>query len=156
MERENVCYTPEKGEKQMQQETQESQNSLIYHSEYGVDSEIQLDVQQYANNRRIAISMITEEEGYPELFGSLTVNIDEPAPDYCGYLDTNDLSNAEKFVTENGLGEFTGLTGRSGYCEYPLYLFNVDKLRELCPEQMAVYEHSIGADVKKPEKEKSR
>lgn len=156
MERSGASYAPEKGEKQMQQETQESQNSLIYHSEYGGDSEIQLEVQQYADNGRIAISMITDEEGYPELFGFLTVNIDAPAPDYCGYLDTNNLSNAEKFVTENGLGEFTGVTGRSGYCEFPLYLFNVEKLCELCPEQMAAYEHSIGADVKKPEKEKSR
>lgn len=50
----------------MQKETHETQNSLIYHSEYGGDSEIQLEVQQYANNGRIAISMLTNEEGYPE------------------------------------------------------------------------------------------
>lgn len=134
----------------------ELEHSLPYLSPYSGETQVMLDIQQYANNGRIAISLITNEEGYPELFGCLTVNIDEPAPDYCGYLDTNNLSNAEKFVTENGLGEFTGFTGGSGYCKYPLYLFNVDKLRELCPEQMAAYEHSIGADVKKPEKEKSR
>ncbi len=158
MERNGSTYAPVKGREPEKGEAEERKEtgSLIYHSEYGGDSEIQLDVQQYANNGRIAISMITNEEGYPELFGSLTVNIDASAPDYCGYLDTNNLSNAEKFVTENGLGEFTGLTGRSGYCEYPLYLFNAEKLRKLCSEQMAAYEHSIGADVKKPEKEKSR
>lgn len=139
----------------MQKETLETQNNLIYHSEYGGDSEIQLEVQQYANNGRIAIFMLTNEEGYPEHYGSLTVNIDAPAPAYCGYLDTNNLSNAEKFVTENGLGEFTGLTGRSGFCVFPLYLFNAEKLRELCPEQMAAYEYSIGTDAKKPEKEKA-
>lgn len=38
---------------------------------------------------------------------------------------------------------------------FPLYLFNAEKLRELCPEQMAAYEHSIGTDAKKPEKEKA-
>ena len=38
------------------------------------------------------------------------------------------------------LGEFTGFTQRSGFCEYPLYLFNVDKLRELCPDGMDKYE----------------
>lgn len=54
----------------MQKETLETQNSLIYHSEYGGDSEIQLEVQQYANNGRIAISMLTNEEGYPEHYGS--------------------------------------------------------------------------------------
>lgn len=70
--------------------------------------------------------------------------------------DTGGLFNAEKFVIDNGLGEFTGLTGRSGYREFPLYLFNADKLRELCPEQMAIYERSIGVVSKEAEKKKSR
>lgn len=131
-------------------------SAMIYHSEYGGDSVVSLDVRQYADNGRIALQLITDEEGEPEPFGSLTVNIDAPAPHYCGYLDINNLSNAEKFVTEHGLGEFTGITGRSGFCEYPLYLFDADRLRELCPEQMAVYEHNIGMDAKKPEKDKKR
>lgn len=129
---------------------------LIYRSEYTGDNEVELDIQTYHNNGRIFISLITNEDGYPEPFGDVTVNIDAPAPDYCGYLDTNNLSNVENFIRENDLGEFTGLTCRSGYCEYPLYLFNVDKLRELCPEQMAAYEHSIGVTGKEQEKEKSR
>lgn len=153
MERNGSTYAPLKKEEQMKEE---AKSGLIYHSDFIGDTEVDLDIQQYANNGRLAVELISYEEGYPEIFGCLTVNIDASAPDYCGYLDTNNLSNAEKFVTENGLGEFTGLTGRSGFCEYPLYLFNVDKLRELCPEQMAAYEHSIGADVEKPEKEKSR
>lgn len=129
---------------------------LIYKSEYTGDNEVELDIQTYHNNGRIFIGLITNVDGYPEPFGDVTVNIDAPAPDYCGYLDTNNLSNVENFIRENDLGEFTGLTGRSGYCEYPLYLFNVDKLRELCPEQMAAYEHSIGVTGKEQEKEKSR
>ena len=129
---------------------------LIYKSEYTGDNEVELDIQTYHNNGRIFIGLITNEDGSPEPCGDVTVNIDAPAPDYCGYLDTNNLSNVENFIRENDLGEFTGLTGRSGYCEYPLYLFNVDKLRELCPEQMAAYEHSIGVTGKEQEKEKSR
>ena len=70
----------------MQKETLETQNRLIYHSEYGGDSEIQLEVQQYANNGRIAIFMLTNEEGYPEHYGSLIVNIDAPAPAYDYFL----------------------------------------------------------------------
>ena len=122
---------------------------LIYHSEYTGDRDVQLDIQIYQNNGRIFIGLITNEDGYPESFASVTVNIDAPAPNYCGYLDTNNLSNVERFVHENDLGEFTGFMSRSGYCEYPLYLFNVDKLRELCPEQMAAYEHSIGVTDRK-------
>ena len=129
---------------------------LIYKSEYTGDNEVELDIQTYHNNGRFFFGLITNVDGYPEPFGDVTVNIAAPAPDYCGYLDTNNLSNVENFIRENDLGEFTGLTGRSGYCEYPLYLFNVDKLRELCPEQMAAYEHSIGVTGKEQEKEKSR
>lgn len=155
MARKGASYAP-KEERQEQQKTQESAKSLIYHSKYGGDSKIQLEIQQYANNGRLAISMTTNEDEFPEPYGSLTVNIDAAAPDYCAYLDINNLSNAEKFVTENGLGEFTGITARSGYCEFPLYMFNVNKLRELCPGQMDAYEKSIGAGSKKPEKAKCR
>lgn len=129
---------------------------LIYKSEYSGDNEVELNIQTYQNNGRIFIGLISNEEGYPQPFADLTVNIDAPAPNYCGYLDTNNFSNVERFVCENDLGEFTGLMGRSGFCEYPLYLFNVDRLRELCPEQMAAYEQSIGVVYKEQEKEKSR
>ena len=46
------------------------------------------------------------------------------------------LNTVEKFITDNDIGEFTGFTQRSGFCEYPLYLFNVDKLREQCPDKL--------------------
>lgn len=156
MERNGAVYEPaEREEPTKEKAVPEAGGSLLtYHSEYGGDSAVCLDIQQYADNGRIAVQLITEEEWYPESFGSLTVNIDAPAPAYCGYLDTNNLANAEKFVTENGLGEFTGLTGRSGFCEYPLYLFDVDRLRELCPKQMAAYEHNIGWDAKKTDGKK--
>ena len=38
-------------------------------------------------------------------------------PDYCGYLNVNDMLDIEQFITDNELGEFTGFTQRSGYCE---------------------------------------
>ena len=49
----------------------------------------------------------------------------------------------EDILEENDLGDFTGITLKSGFCEYPLYVFNVDKLRELCPKQMAEYEKNF-------------
>lgn len=155
MERNGAVYEPVKSEeiKEEKVDMEDTKNSLVYHSEYGGDTEVKLNIQQYMGNGRIYIGLISEEDGYPEPYADVTVNIDDFAMDYCGYLDTNNLSNVEKFITENDLGEFTGFIGRSGFCEYPLYMFNVDRLRELCPEQMEVYERSIGAGAAKKEPE---
>lgn len=95
------------------------------------------------------VGLTTKEDGHIEPFGNATVNISHtPAPDYCGYLDTNNLPAIEKFVRENDLGEPTGVVGFSGYCTYPLYKFNADKLRELCPEDMAIYEENLKSDLR--------
>ena len=81
----------------------------------------------------------------------------EGAPDYCGYIDTNDMPEIEKFLTENDIGQFTGFMGYSGFCSYPMYSFNAEKLRELCPEGMAQYEASIqSSKVHQPESGRSR
>lgn len=122
-------------------------------SQYGKEYEVSIEINTYLNNGCMYIGLVEQGE-YSEPYGDLTVNLAGKAPDYCGYVDLNNMPELEKFIAENDLGEFTGLTQRSGFCEYPLYLFNVDKLRELCPDGMQAYEASIGKvrDVKVAER----
>ena len=123
-------------------------------SRYGGEYEVSLEINTYQNNGCMYIGLIEHGE-YPEPYGDLTVNLEGKAPDYCGYVDLNNMPELEKFIEDNDLGEFTGLTRRSGFCEYPLYMFNVDKLREMCPDGMQAYEAGIGK-VREAKAERAR
>lgn len=119
------------------------EKTLNLHSQFGGEIPVTLEINTYLNNGCMYIGLVEQGE-YPEPYGDLTVNLVGKAPDYCGFVDLNNMPELEKFIEENKLGEFTGLTQRSGFCEYPLYLFNAERLRELCPDGMQAYEKSIG------------
>ncbi len=123
-------------------------------SRYGGEYQVSLEINTYLNNGCMYIGLVEQGE-YPEPYGDLTVNLEGKAPDYCGYVDLNNMPELEKFIEDNDLGEFTGLTRRSGFCEYPLYMFNVDKLREMCPDGMQAYEAGIGK-VREAKTERAR
>ena len=99
------------------------------------------------------IGLMCNEDGYEEPFGDVTVNLSVAAPNYCGYLSVNDMPDIEKFITDNDLGEFTGFTQRSGFCEYPLYPVSythldvykrqfMDRFNEVCAVPFANYYNS--------------
>ena len=80
----------------------------------------------YVNNQSLAV-MLLEKNGEP--FADLTVNIDDGiADETMAYVDTNNNKWAEKFIVDNGLGIKMGIEGFSGFCSYPLYKFDIDKI----------------------------
>lgn len=92
--------------------------------------EVELGVSEYINNGSLAIELIDAEER--DTFAVLTVNIEEEGADKeTAYVDINDCPWAPKFIKENELGEFAGKYGESGFCVYPLYKFNLDKIKEV-------------------------
>ena len=129
---------------------------LELQTQWGTTEKIQLEICNYMNNNGLYIGLSAVGGEYPESYGDLTVNLESKAPDYCGYVDTSSMPELEKFITDHDIGEFTGLSKRSGFCEFPLYMFNPDKLRELCPDGMSAYEKSIGADKKLEQKPQIR
>lgn len=134
----------------------EDKKTLELATQWGSTEKVQLEINNYMNNNGLYLGLIRKEDDYFEPYGDISVNLGMKAPDYCAYVDLNNMPELAKFIAENDLGEFTGLTQKSGFCEYPLYMFHVDKLRELCPEGMATYEANIGIAKKPVEKDISR
>lgn len=83
---------------------------VTYNSSLTGETQVTLDIQQYMNNKSMYIGLMCREDGCEEPFGDVTVNLSFEAPDYCGYLNVNDMPDIEQFITDNGLGEFTGFT----------------------------------------------
>lgn len=120
---------------------------MKYNSDFTGEVSLTATVRGYMNNNRLYIGL---NEG-PDMFANLTVNIDAPCPEYCAYVDANNLSKAEEFINDNELGEFSGFTAVSGYHEYPLYTFDPDRLREIDPDGMRCYEQINGLGAGKTE-----
>ncbi len=128
------------------------EKKLELKTQFGTTEQVSIEINTYLNNGNMYIGLSTMEDGYPEPYGDVTVNLGVEVPDFCGYVDTNNMPELEKFLVDNDIGEFTGFMERSGFCMYPLYMFNVDKLRELCPDGMEVYEASKGYGKKQEDK----
>ena len=69
-----------------------------------------------------------------ESYAVITTNIDD-SNIFCdeshAFVDTNNCPWAEEFIKQNKLGEPLDYYGQSGYCLYPLYTFDIEKLPEL-------------------------
>lgn len=88
---------------------------------------VTIETSTYYCGDNLAISLITED-GEP--FARLTVNLAEwTLPNDKAFIDTNNCPWAEKFIADNKLGRPTGITGTSGYCTYPQYRFDMEKLK---------------------------
>lgn len=123
---------------------------------WGKTEDVQLEINNYVNNNGMFIGLMCSLEGGYEPYSDITVNLGIKAPDYCAYVDINNMHELENYIKDNNLGEFTGLVQRSGFIEYPLYMFNVDELRKACPDGMAVYEANIGRTKMPENKDKLR
>ncbi len=154
MERNGSEYTPVKPETVQTEE--KTEGTLELETKFGTTENVTLTVNTYVDNNSLYVGMTTEEDGFPEPYGDVTVNLLSSVPPYCAFVDTNNMPELEDFLVKNGIAEFTGIEQRSGYCSYPLYLFSAEKMRGLCPDGMAAYEQANGFDKKPEKKEKSR
>lgn len=159
MERNGSEYAPvepETGQTEEKGQEEKTEGTLELKTKFGTTENVTLTVNTYVDNSSLYVGMTTVEDGFPEPYCDVTVNLLSSVPPYCAFVDTNNMPELEDFLVKNGIAEFTGIEQRSGYCSYPLYLFSGEKMRGLCPDGMAAYEQANGLDKKQDRKEVSR
>ena len=79
----------------------------------------------------IVLDEISNESDGDEEYAVLTVSFGEfiSAKD-CAYIDTNNCYFAQQLLIQ-GIAEDTGLSKNSGFCQYPLWHFKEDFLKEI-------------------------
>lgn len=157
MERNGSVYMPakEKGEEKTAEELVETLRMVPGFCEEEPIA-VTLEAGTYTADQSLHVWLMEEGDAGPEPYGDVTVNLAGPVPPYCAYVDTNNMPELENFLVENKLAEFTGLEHDCGFCSYPLYMFNAERLRGLCPDGMAAYEQENGLCKKPERKEKGR
>ena len=83
----------------------------------------------YLHPRTLCVQSYTTE-GEP--FATLTVNLVSKHQTFTrAFIDTNNCPWAEQFLVSNDIAHPVGnITATSGYCSYPLYEFDVNKLEK--------------------------
>ncbi len=102
-------------------------------TDYGkyIITRIEIGTYSYGNNLAIELFSLNEEWNCEEPFATLTVNLDyNGLKENEAFIDINNCPWAKDFISENKLGKFTGIEWPSGYCIYPLYRFDLNKLKE--------------------------
>ena len=98
---------------------------------YGSEHPITINLSKYSNNGNLYVGLLTHEDGFPEPWSNLTVNLAVNCEANCAFIDTN--NNGEEIVSwlvENNLGKLTGRTQISDYCTYPEFEFDLDELNK--------------------------
>ena len=100
-------------------------------------AECYLILNRYKADNTLAIDLVST---YGEPITRLTVCVNNgykisKAPDNISFIDINNNPTAMNFIDEYKLGEPVRINGRivvykSGFCEYPLYKFNLKELRK--------------------------
>ena len=96
---------------------------------FGGADDCRLEVDRYVNNGRLCVSVSSPSMGP---MARLTTNL----PHYLlgcrddAFVDTNNVPDAPELIERLGIGEPLGAYGLSGRCRYPVYRFDMEKMRE--------------------------
>ena len=94
---------------------------------WGQSYRVKMAVDRYVTNKNLALPMWCEDGP----FATLTVNLDEKLPGNQAYVDVNNCPWAEDLIRQYEIGKPLGRVRPSGWCVYPLYEFDLDRIKEV-------------------------
>lgn len=100
-------------------------------NKYGNNYPMTFNLAHYCNNGNLYLGLITNAEGYYEPWSDLTVNLGTKCEENCAFIDTN--NNGDDIIDwleAHELGTTTGRYKASGFCVYPEFRFNIEKLMQ--------------------------
>ena len=102
---------------------------MIILNKYGKEHPITFETANYLENGNLYVGMVTHEEGYPEPWSDLTVNLSVPCEPNCAFIDTNNNGNEIiDWLIKNKLGHLTNRIKGSGFCWYLEFEFDMEEL----------------------------
>lgn len=101
------------------------------------------DTYVFKGQGRMYLGLMTLDPdfGFMTPYCDITVNLpdEELTDDTCAFVDTNNAPFLPKFLEENGLAKPTGMHGFSGWCAYPEYRFDMEKVnKDLWGDESAI------------------
>lgn len=91
---------------------------------------ITIEATSYACNDTLAIIAYYDDDPDDEDILTVNLNNDMLQTPETAFLDTNNISWVERFVTETGIGEYMHISQPSGFWTYPLYKFDLSKFTD--------------------------
>ena len=135
----------------------EEPKTLSYDWQYGRE-ELFLQIDGYGNDDNLYIGLYHMEDGCPESFADLTVNLPfAPLSNINeAYIDHNFSKEKLRFIRQHKLGKILPDTASSGYCIFQKVAFDLKKLAELDSEGTKAFMERHGIQIEDASKQKPK
>ncbi len=135
----------------------EEPKTLSYDWQYGRE-ELFLQIDGYGDDDNLYIGLYHMEDGCPESFADLTVNLRFAPLNNINeaYIDHNFSKEKLRFIRQHKLGKILPDTASSGYCIFQKVAFDLKKLAELDPEGTKAFMERHGIQIEDAPKQKPK
>lgn len=111
----------------------------------GSKEKVLLEVKRYQEHGNMALNLV-DEEGVP--YSTITKFFREELPPFYAYVSNDD--SIISFIENNKLGKYAGTVKKSGFCSYPLYQFDRERLKCFSEKSVARYEKGLANLKQRP------